>query len=112
MPTAVGKQGTHKRKTTSMSKSYAKDYAADRFYEIVPHLHEVVPYWLDEIYEGDDRPMEVVAALCALRWPKRGFRIATNGTGCCGLWTLDDVTDIETGKTASELWQRECNSCT
>jgi len=64
-------------------------------------LQTVVAYFMDQVCGGDDRPSEVVLALCRLRFPGRNFYSSRDPAD---LITLEDVFDADTDELAEDLW--------
>jgi len=67
-------------------------------------LETVLKYWLDQVSSGDDRPAEVVKALCELAWPGRTFRMEDKE-----FCDLTDAFDVLTGESAQDLYRREAD---
>jgi hypothetical protein len=60
----------------------------------------------------DSRPLEIVKALCELRWPTRVFRLVDpapdHEDAAYGLYYLNEFVDTETGERAIDLIRAEC----
>ncbi|MCY2990918.1 MAG: hypothetical protein NTY19_24040 [Planctomycetota bacterium] len=76
------------------------------------HQQTVVNYFMDQIWEGENRPFRIVVALCELFFPGRKFEINTDGgrdaslvnEEDCHLCTLLSAFDVDTGECAADLW--------
>src|SRR5262245_23297787 len=66
-------------------------------------LKTVLDYWLEMVCDGDDRPPEVVLAMCRLKWPDHDFEIDRSKSEPADLCCLDAMVDVKTGRTAADL---------